>query len=75
MIKIDGLTKAQAKLLDIMWNMDTLEQVEKFIKTFGPKRQRECWTLIELAKLAAIDEVEEINNSTIDLIDNIKNSK
>lgn len=73
MISIDGLTKAQMKLLDIMWNMDTMEDIERFINTFGPKRQKECRLLIELAKLAAIDEIEKIDQDTIELINNIKN--
>lgn len=61
---IDGLSVKQIKLLEVMWNMDSMDDVDRFIDTFGPRRQKECRSLIEIAKLAELDELSIIEEET-----------
>ena len=72
MIQIENLNKYQVKILDHLWSLDTEEEVERFINSFGTKRQRECRTLLEMLRLAIIDdEVAEATDAVKDLIDRI----
>jgi hypothetical protein len=71
-IQIENLNKYQVKILDHLWSLDTEEEVEHFINSFGTKRQRECRTLLEMLRLAIIDdEVAEATDAVKDLIDRI----
>ena len=55
--EISGLTAKQAALCDIMWAIETQEGVESFISTLPTQDQRDCRSLIEMMKLAFIDEI------------------
>jgi len=56
-LEISGLTAKQAVLCDIMWTIETQEGVESFISTLPAQDQRDCRSLIEMMKLAFIDEI------------------
>lgn len=56
-LEISGLTAKQAVLCDIMWTIETQEGVESFISTLPMHDQRDCRSLIEMMKLAFIDEI------------------
>ena len=56
-LEISGLTAKQAVLCDIMWTIETQEGVESFISTLPKQDQRDCRSLIEMMKLAFIDEI------------------
>jgi len=56
-LEISGLTAKQAVLCDIMWTIETQEGVESFISTLPTQDQRDCRSLIEMMKLAFIDEI------------------
>ena len=56
-LEISGLTAKQAVLCDIMWTIETQEGVESFINSLPAQDQRDCLSLIEMMKLAFIDEI------------------
>ena len=56
-LEIAGLTAKQVALCDIMWTIETQEGVESFISTLPAQDQRDCRSLIEMMKLAFIDEI------------------
>lgn len=56
-LEISGITAKQAVLCDIMWTIVTQEGVESFISTLPTQDQRDCRSLIEMMKLAFIDEI------------------
>ena len=56
-LEIAGLTAKQVALCDIMWTIETQEGVERFISTLPAQDQRDCRSLIEMMKLAFIDEI------------------
>lgn len=51
-MKIDGLTKADVKLLDIIWQLDTEEDLYNWLKRQSPSVQQRAKVLIELAVMA-----------------------
>jgi hypothetical protein len=59
MIEIEGLNKKQKLLADIIWALDSQEQVQTFIASLPPKDRRQAQTVTELMILAFLDEVED----------------
>lgn len=55
--KIDGLTKKQVALLEVMWSMDDIEQVQSFVKSLHPKDRAEAHGLMTLLVHEALEEM------------------
>ena len=55
-MKIDGLSKADVELLDIMWQLDTEEELYSWLKRQSPGVQKRAKVLIELAVMADREE-------------------
>ena len=54
-MRIDGLTQEQCDMLDIMWNLDTSEDLYNFFQTLDEDEYRMALTLQEML----IQEAEE----------------
>lgn len=76
-IKIEGLTQRQIELLDIMWSLDSNEDLINWTDTLDPDDCREVITLAELVKLEYIEEFLEIEDFTdaLEIINQIKDIK
>lgn len=72
MITIEGLTRKQRALADIMWSMDGREQVEAFVRALHPKDRRDAELVTELMILAFIDETDTVDDSVKRMIDNCR---
>jgi hypothetical protein len=72
MIQIEGLSKKQKMFADIIWSFDTQDQVKQFIASLPEKDRKQAQTVCELMILAFIDEVNTIEEETIDLINSFK---
>ena len=53
---IEGLTPKQMALADIMWGLDGFDEVSAFIATLPKRERRECATIIELMKMAVVEQ-------------------
>jgi len=53
---IDGLNAKQRCLADIMWSLQGYDEVTAFIATLPRKERRECATIIELMKMAVVEQ-------------------
>ena len=62
-MKIDGLSKADVELLDVMWQLDTEEELYNWIKRQTPGVQKRAKVLIELAVMADLEE-DPLDNDT-----------
>jgi hypothetical protein len=71
LFELEGLTEKQAALCDIMWAIETMEGVESFISTLPKQDQRDCYSLIEMMKLAITDQVETTDEAE-EVIQSIK---
>jgi hypothetical protein len=63
MITIEGLSKKQRALADILWAMDGTEQVHAFIAALHPKDRIDAKTVCEMMILACIDECEDTQDA------------
>lgn len=53
---IEGLSPKQMVLADIMWSLDGFDEVAAFIATLPKQDRKECHTIIELMKMAAVEQ-------------------
>jgi hypothetical protein len=63
MITLSGLTPKQQAFCDIMWNIDTKEGVDAFIKTLPLVDAKECQSLIQLMIMEFADTVTDFNEA------------
>jgi hypothetical protein len=71
-IVIEGLSKKQRLFADIMWSLDSTDQVTTFIRSLPKKDREQAQVVCELMILACIDEVDSVEDSTVDLINSFK---
>ena len=62
-MRIDGLTQEQCDMLDIMWNLDTCEELYNFFQTLDEDEYRMAMTLQQMLIQEA--EEEETENLTM----------
>jgi hypothetical protein len=55
-LELHGLNSRQQVLADIMWNLDGFDEVEGFIRTLPKREAAECRTIIDLMKMALVEE-------------------
>ena len=60
MIEIHGLNKKQRLLADIIWALDSQQQVETFIASLPPKDRKEAETVTQMMILAFFDECDSV---------------
>ena len=71
-IQIQGLSKRQRAIADVLWMMKTREDAERFVKSLEPTTRKDAETVIEMMMLAVIDEVETVDDSVKSIIDNLR---
>lgn len=57
MIKIYGVNKRRQKILDKMWELGDVDELESWKNTLAPKLKQEAELLEELIMLAVYDEL------------------
>lgn len=72
MIEIVGFNKKQRMLADIIWELDTQEQVQAFIKSLPEADRKQAQVVCEMMILAFMDEVDTVDERTIDIINKAK---
>lgn len=71
MITITGLTHKQKALMDVMWSMEDMRNVQSFIKTLPTRDRQDCLSLIEIAVQETLEEdnrIEDYEQAAVDLI-------
>lgn len=61
-IVINDLTEVQVELLDCMWHLDTIDELENFIATLSPEMAKEVRVLQEMIVMAHTDDI--VDNMT-----------
>lgn len=62
-MQIENLNKTQRALADIMWGMDSKDQVTAFIASLRGKQRQEAETVLELMLWAIWDECEDTQDA------------
>jgi hypothetical protein len=71
MITIEGFSKRQRVLADIIWALESQQQVEMFISTLPRKQKMEARVVCEMMILACIDEVDTVEDEVVTLLNDI----
>jgi hypothetical protein len=66
-IQIEGLNGRQRALADVLWMMNSKEDVQRFIGALHPTMRQEAETVVEMMILAVCDEVESVDEAKIAL--------
>ena len=56
---IENLTEDDCRLLDEIWALDTRAELDAYMNTLTSDELQRAWTLIEMVKLSATDEIVE----------------
>jgi hypothetical protein len=75
MIEIEGLSTKQRMLADIIWSLDSQNQVNTFIRSLPPADRLQAQTVCEMMILAFFDQVDDVSQSTVDFINQVKEAK
>ena len=63
MIKLEGLTKQDIQICNLLWNCDTLEAVDAMVKAMPPAYKQRAVVMRELMTAAQLDQVEDIDEN------------
>ena len=61
MITITNLTPKQKALLDVMWELDTLERVQEFIRTLPAADAQDAHSLLQIAIWETLESEGELD--------------
>ena len=61
MINIDGLTKKDVEICRLLWNCDSLEDVDAMVNAMPPAYKNRAVVMRELMTAAQLDQVEDID--------------
>ena len=61
MINIDGLTKKDVEICRLLWNCDSLEDVDAMVNAMPPAYKSRAVVMRELMTAAQLDTVEDID--------------
>ena len=63
-LHIDGLTKRQRAFADIMWSMDSEDDVAAFVRSLPVDQSREAATVMYLMVWAMLDQITDTHVSS-----------
>ena len=63
MIKLEGLSKQDVQICNLLWNCDTLEAVDAMVKAMPPAYKNRAVVMRELMTAAQLDQVEDIDEN------------
>ena len=61
MITISGLTNKQKALMDVMWSMDDMTKVTRFVKSLPLRDAQDCMSLITIATQESIEQEDGLD--------------
>lgn len=64
MVQLTGLTQEQVELCDIIWGLETQEEIQSWFLTLTARQAREASNMFEMITLQLID---DIPNEELDL--------
>jgi hypothetical protein len=71
MITLDGLTKQDIQICNLLWNCDSTQAVDAMVAAMPSAYKTRAIVLRELMIAAALDEVTEVNDHVKDYLNTI----
>jgi len=70
-ITLEGLTKQQYQIADMIWSCESQEDVDRLLKAMPPEYKQDAVTVHTLMIAAVMDQHEEITDDVKDIIRSI----
>jgi 23S rRNA C2498 (ribose-2'-O)-methylase RlmM len=74
MITIQGLTKQQYQIADMIWSCDSQEDVDRLIQNLPVSYKKDAVVIHQMMIAAVMDQYEEITEDVQSVIDRIRHS-
>ena len=71
MIKLEGLTKQDIQICNLLWNCDSIEAVDQMVAAMPPAYKQRAQVMRELMTAAQLDQVEDIDENVTRLLASI----
>ena len=71
-IQIEGLSKRQRAIADVLWMMNSREDAERFVASLEPATRQDAQTVVQMMMLAVIDECDTVDDSVKSIIDTLR---
>ena len=71
MIKLQGLSKQDVAICNLLWNCASVEDVERMVKAMPPEYKKRAVVMRELMIAAELDTVEDVYEETTALLHTI----
>lgn len=71
MIKLEGLSKKDIQICNLLWNCDTLEAVDRMVAAMPPAYKSRAVVMRELMTAAQLDQVEDVDANITALLHRI----
>jgi len=71
MIKLEGLSAKDVQICNLLWNCDSIEDVERMVNAMPPAYKSRAVVLRQLLTAAQLDTVEDIHEDITALLQRI----
>ena len=71
MIKLQGLSKQDVAICNLLWNCESVEAVEAMVKAMPPEYKKRAVVMRELIVAAELDTIEDVYEDTTALLHTI----
>ena len=71
MIKLEGLSKQDIQICNLLWNCDTLEAVDAMVKAMPPAYKNRAVVMRELMTAAQLDQVEDVDEAVTQYLQHV----
>ena len=72
-IEIQGLSKRQRAIADVLWMMNGKDAVLNFINSLEADTQKDAYTVLNMMVAAVMDEITHVDDETVLELDRIRN--
>jgi hypothetical protein len=71
MIKLEGLSKQDVQICNLLWNCDSIEAVDRMVNAMPPAYKQRAEVMRELMIAAQLDTVEDVHEDITALLHSI----
>jgi len=71
MIQLQGLSKQDVQICNLLWNCDSVEAVDRMVSAMPPAYKQRAHVMRELMTAAALDQLEDVHEDITALLQRI----
>lgn len=71
MIRLEGLSKKDVQICNLLWNCDSVEAVDAMVNAMPPAYKQRAQVMRELMTAAQLDQVEDIDEAVTQYLQHV----